>query len=58
LDDKLATVQHFLTVSKPTQAEENLQTFMQQVEAQRGKGLTQIQADVLAHVAERLIGEI
>jgi WD40 repeat protein len=54
LRDKLVTVQRFLAAGKPRQAEENLATFISQVEAQRGKGLTAGQADALLTAARRI----
>ena len=55
LRDKLHTVQRFVAVGKPRQAEENLAVFVSQVEAQHGKGLTSGQADALLTAAERII---
>ena len=52
--DKLVTVQKLLTSSKPTQACENLSTFLQQVRAQAGKGLTPAQALALTTDAQRI----
>jgi uncharacterized delta-60 repeat protein len=54
LTDKLTTVQRFLAAGKRRQAEENLEAFLAQVDAQRGKGLTQKQSDALG-AAGRLI---
>jgi len=58
LHDKLVTVQRFLAAGKPRQAEDNLEAFIAQVEAQRGKGLTQEQADALETAAQRIIDVI
>lgn len=58
LRDKLATVQRFLATGKPRQAEDNLESFVAQVEAQRGKGLTVRQADALMTAAHRIIDVI
>ncbi len=58
LHDKLVTVQRFLAAGKPRQAEENLDSFIGQVEAQRGKGLTAEQADALSSAALRIMDVI
>ena len=58
LHDKLVTVQRFLAAGKPRQAEENLASFIAQVEAQRGKGLTVEQADALSSAALRIMDVI
>lgn len=55
LHDKLVTVQRFLAAGKPRQAEDNLASFTNQVDAQRGKGLTDVQADALKTAALRII---
>jgi len=58
LHDKLVTVQRFLAAGKPRQAEDNLEAFINQVEAQRGKGLSQEQADALESAAQRVMDVI
>lgn len=58
LHEKLVTVQRFLAAGKPRQAEENLAAFLAQVEAQRGKGLMQTQADDLRAAGERILAVI
>jgi len=58
LHDKLVTVLRFLDSEKPRQAEDNLAAFIAQVDAQRGKGLTQEQADALETAAQRIIDVI
>lgn len=58
LQDKLVTVQQFLAAGKPRQAEENLAAFVAQVTAQRGKALTEEQADALETAALRIIDVI
>ena len=58
LHDKLVTVQRFLAADKPQQAEDNLASFINQVDAQRGKGLTGAQADALKTAALRIMNVI
>lgn len=58
LHDKLVTVQRFLAAGKPRQAEDNLEAFINQVETQRGKGLSQEQADALESAAQRIMDVI
>jgi len=58
LHDKLVTVQRFLAAGKPQQAMENLASFISQVDAQRGKGLTPSQADALTSAAQRITNVI
>jgi predicted outer membrane repeat protein len=58
LHDKLATVQRFLAAGKPQQAEDNLEAFIAQVDAQRTKGLTSEQADALETAAQRILDVI
>ena len=58
LHDKLVTVQRFLAAGKPRQAEENLESFIAQVNSQAGKGLTQAQAAALRTAAQRIIDVI
>jgi hypothetical protein len=54
LHDKLVTVQRLLAANKPRRACENLNSFLNQVRAQRGKGLTVEQADRLIADAQRI----
>ena len=58
LHDKLVTVQRFLAAGKNRQAEDNLASFIAQVDAQRGKGLTEAQADALTTAALRILDVI
>ena len=58
LHDKVVTVQRFLAADKNRQAEDNLASFIAQVDAQRGKGLTSTQADALKDAALRIINVI
>jgi HYR domain len=58
LHDKLVTVQRFLAAGKPKQAEDNLDAFIAQVDAQRGKGLTNEQADTLETAAQLILDVI
>jgi hypothetical protein len=51
LTDKLATVKRMLDAGKPTQAVENLNTFIKQVKSQDGKELTPDQATALTRAA-------
>jgi hypothetical protein len=51
LTDKLATVKRMLDAGKPTQAVENLDTFIKQVKSQDGRGLTRDQATALTSAA-------
>jgi len=54
LHDKLITVQRMLTNAKPKQACENLDSFLSQVKAQQGKGLTVEQAKALTEGAQAI----
>ena len=54
LTDKLRTVARMLSQDKPSQASENLESFLREVTAQRGKGLTEEQANELTSEAERI----
>jgi hypothetical protein len=54
LTDKLAAVQQSLEANEPTTASENLNAFIQQVEAQAGKRLTPEQATDLRNKALRI----
>ena len=58
LRDKLVTVQRFLAAGKPLQARDNLAAFVSQVESQRGKGLTDAQADALKSAAQQIANVI
>lgn len=58
LEDKLGTAGQFLSAGKEVQAKDNLRSFMRQVEAQRGKALTEAQADTLTRVAQRILNMI
>jgi uncharacterized delta-60 repeat protein len=54
LTDKLTSVQRLLERGKTAQACANLEGFLNQVSAQRGKGLTAAQADALISAGERV----
>jgi hypothetical protein len=54
LTDKLAAVQQSLEANEPMTASENLNAFIQQVEAQAGKRLTPEQATDLRNKALRI----
>jgi hypothetical protein len=58
LEDKLGTAERLLSAGKETQAKDNLQSFVRQVEAQRGNALTEAQADTLTRVAQRILNII
>ena len=58
LHDKLVTAQRFLAAGKPRQAKESVYSFLAEVAAQRGKGLTDPQADALDRAARRIITAI
>ena len=58
LHDKLVAASRFLAAGKPRQAEESLQSFLAQVAAQRGKGLTEGQADALDEAGRRILSVI
>lgn len=55
LRDKLSTVQRLLAAGKPQQAQDNLEAFIAQVDAQRGKGMTGEQADALETAGQRIL---
>ena len=54
LTDKLMTVQRMLTATKPDEAIEKLNAFINQLKAQTGKGLTTDQANQLTTDANRI----
>jgi hypothetical protein len=58
LEDKLGTAERLLSAGKETQAKDNLHSFIGQIEAQRGKALTEAQADTLTRVAQRILNII
>ena len=58
LHDKLVTASRFLAAGKPRQAEDNVESFVAQVAAQRAKGLTDGQADALRDAAQRILAVI
>jgi hypothetical protein len=58
LEDKLGNAERLLSAGKETEAKDNLQSFINQVEAQRGKALTEDQTDTLSRVAQRILNVI